>query len=180
VYGARHENAVVGAAAQSRFTCPNPFVLAHTAGVGNAADDERFVRQAIAVANSSDGAPYGAVVVDSFGGTVVSEGHDASERSPVAHDVTMAIEHCPPDLLRAGDRLTVYATAEPCAMCASAIVWAGIGRVVFGTSAATLVRVGARGIDIGLEEIVRRSFRAGQIDVVGGVLEHECDALYHA
>jgi tRNA(adenine34) deaminase len=36
-------------------------------------------------------------------------------------------------------RMTLYAAAEPCAMCAAAIVWSGIGRVVYGLSA-TVVR----------------------------------------
>ena len=74
-------------------------------------------------------------------------------------------------------RLTLYTTAEPCPMCMAAILWAGIPRVVFGTSIRQLQRLGWHQIDITSEEVVRRTpFRS--CTLVGGVLAAECDALF--
>jgi tRNA(Arg) A34 adenosine deaminase TadA len=61
-------------------------------------------------------------------------------------------------------------------MCQSAILWAGIGMVVFGTSIRTLQRQGWSQIDIPAEEVVRRAPFA-TCSILGGVLEAECDAL---
>lgn len=82
--------------------------------------------------------PFGAVIVDSAG-LVVSEGANSVATSG---DVT---EHAELDAVTtacaegAADRLagaTVYASGEPCPMCAAAMVWAGVRRVVFAAAAA--------------------------------------------
>jgi tRNA(adenine34) deaminase len=143
-------------------------------------DDETLMRRAISIARANRRAPFGAIVVDKTG-QVIGEGTDASDIDPTTHDVTAAIRA---SLQRMPRRTlvdcSVYATAEPCPMCASAIVWSGIRRVVYGTSARTLARMGLLGIHIGLHEVIDRSHRAGAIEVIGGVLENECDNLYPA
>jgi tRNA(Arg) A34 adenosine deaminase TadA len=139
-------------------------------------DDEEFMRLAIDIASRHPDGPYGAVIVDAHSNSVVAEGHNEASH-PVLHDVISALIACPAEALEGG-RLTVYSTAEPCPMCASAIIWSGMSRLVFGTSAATLRRVGNRGVDIDAAEVIARSARASEIEVVGGVLERECDALY--
>jgi len=138
--------------------------------------DEEFVRRAIDIARQHPEGPYGAVIVDTRSNSVVAEGHNQAS-NPVLHDVVSALIACPAEALEGG-RLTVYSTAEPCPMCAAAIVWSGVSRLVFGTSAATLRSVGNRGVDIDAAEVIARSARASDIEVVGGVLEKECDALY--
>jgi tRNA(adenine34) deaminase len=139
--------------------------------------DEEFMRKAIEIARRYPGAPYAAVVVDTASNAIVAEGHNDSDRAPVFHDVVSALSARPAAALE-GAHLAVYATAEPCPMCAAAIVWSGVSRLVFGTSAATLRRIGARGIDIDAAEVTGRSFRSNEIEVIGGVLEAECDTLY--
>ena len=138
--------------------------------------DEEFMRLAIDIASRHPEGPYGAVIVDTRSNSVVAEGHNEAS-NPVLHDVISALIACPPPALEGG-RLTVYSTAEPCPMCAAAIVWTGVSRLVFGTSAATLRSVRNRGVDIDAAEVIARSSRASQIEIVGGVLEEECDALY--
>jgi tRNA(adenine34) deaminase len=138
--------------------------------------DEEFMRRAIDIARRHPEGPFGAVIVDTRSNSVVAERHNEAS-NPVLHDVVSAIVACPAAALEGG-RLTVYSTAEPCPMCASAIVWSGISRLVFGTSAATLRSVGNRGVDIDAAEVIARSSRAGGLEVVAGVLEEECDALY--
>ncbi|MBS0260452.1 MAG: nucleoside deaminase, partial [Planctomycetes bacterium] len=73
--------------------------------------------------------------------------------------------------------LALYTTAEPCPMCMGAILWSGIRQVVFGTSIETLQRKGWRQIEITCLELVRRA-PAWNCDILGGVLESECDALF--
>jgi tRNA(Arg) A34 adenosine deaminase TadA len=71
----------------------------------------------------------------------------------------------------------LYTTGEPCPMCMGAIVWAGIGGIVYGSSIATLAEAGISQIMIGAS-VVRDAapFCHGQI--MGGVLRAETDALF--
>jgi tRNA(Arg) A34 adenosine deaminase TadA len=141
-------------------------------------DDTDWMSQAVAIARANGARPFGAVIVDTAG-KVVGRGTDQSNRDPTRHDVMEAIRAAVTAAGHAGlIDATVYATAEPCPMCASAIVWSGIRRVVFGASAAVLKSVGLRGIDIGVREIVDRSERAAAVEVTAGVLEDMCVGLY--
>jgi tRNA(adenine34) deaminase len=73
--------------------------------------------------------------------------------------------------------LALYTTAEPCPMCATAILWSGIPHLVYGTSIQTLNRMGFPPLDLSIGEISRRaSFERPEI--TAGVLEEECDSLY--
>ena len=75
---------------------------------------------------------------------------------------------------------TLYSSAEPCAMCAGAIYWAGIGRLVYGLSEHRL-----RGVT-GNHPKTRRSIcpaasvQSGQraTEVIGPLLEDEAEALH--
>ena len=75
---------------------------------------------------------------------------------------------------------TLYVSAEPCAMCAGAIYWAGIGRVVFGQSECDLKRqTGDHAENPTLDLPCRVVFAAGQrpVEVVGPLLEDEAARL---
>ena len=142
--------------------------------------DENLMRRAIEVASRNPRCPFGAVLVNSANGEIVAEGLNNSEASPVLHGEIDAIQRCA-DKLPTVDwsNLWLYTTAEPCCMCQGAILWAGIRRVVFGTSIDTLKRLGWRQIDISAAEVVSRTPNA-QCEIVGGVLERECDGLFRA
>ena len=103
----------------------------------NTADiDERFMREALNEARRAlerDEIPIGAVVVAD--GRIVGRGHNLTE---TLHDVTAhaemqaitaAAEHLGGKYL---DQCTLYVTVEPCVMCAGAMGWAQVGRVVYG------------------------------------------------
>lgn len=78
-------------------------------------------------------------------------------------------------------RCTLYTSAEPCAMCAGATYWAGVGRVVYGASEAQLkAMTGNHPENPTLDLPCRRVFDAGQrqIEVVGPLLEEESIALH--
>src|SRR5262245_10077726 len=76
---------------------------------------------------------------------------------------------------------TLYSSAEPCAMCAGAIYWAGIGRVVFGLSERRLRELtGNHPENPTLDLPCRTVFAAGQrpVEVIGPLIEDEAAALH--
>jgi tRNA(Arg) A34 adenosine deaminase TadA len=74
-------------------------------------------------------------------------------------------------------RLVLYTTAEPCPMCMAAILWSGIGEVVYGTSITMLIALGWPQVVLRAEEIATRANFAA-CALVCGVLEAECDELF--
>lgn len=99
-------------------------------------DDERFMRLALAEARAAESEgeiPVGAVVVAA--GRVIARAHNQTE---TLHDVTAHAEMLA--ITAAASYLggkyltqcTLYVTVEPCVMCAGAIGWAQIPRVVYG------------------------------------------------
>ena len=77
--------------------------------------------------------PVGAVVVR--GGQVVGRGHNQVERlqDPTAHAEMIAVSAACQTLgTKILDGCTLYVTLEPCPMCAGALVWARLDRLVFG------------------------------------------------
>ena len=127
--------------------------------------------------------PFGAVLVDA-GGQLLLEAENAFMPS---HDGTAHAERLlcteaaiafPADVL-AGS--TLYSSAEPCAMCAGAIYWVGIGRLVFGLGEARLKAItGAHPENPTLDLPCRDVFAAGQkqIEVIGPMLEDEAAELH--
>lgn len=101
-------------------------------------EDERFMREALREADRAwdeDEIPVGAVVV--CNGRVIGKGHNLTEK---LHDVTA---HAEMQAITAAaeylggkylDNCTLYVTVEPCVMCAGAIAWSQMGRLVYGAS----------------------------------------------
>ncbi|MBI3505636.1 MAG: nucleoside deaminase [Proteobacteria bacterium] len=105
--------------------------------------DLPYLRSAIAlakIARKVGDEPYGAVVV-ARNGAVLAETRNLQNttRDPTAHAEANAVRllkrAVPPEKLEGA---TIYASGEPCAMCASAIAELGIRRVVFGAPAGDL------------------------------------------
>lgn len=99
-------------------------------------DDEYFMRMALEEARlafDEGEVPVGGVIV--CGDKVIARGHNLVMRlnDPTAH-VEMQLITCATDYI--GSRYlsdcTLYVTLEPCVMCAGALFWSQIGRVVFG------------------------------------------------
>ena len=101
-------------------------------------EDEKFMREALAEAHKAlekDEIPIGAVVVSN--GRVIGRGHNLTE---TLHDVTA---HAEMQAITAAaeylggkylDRCALYVTVEPCVMCAGAIGWSQLGKLVFGAA----------------------------------------------
>jgi tRNA(adenine34) deaminase len=109
---------------------------------------------------------------------VLVQGVNNGETNPILHREIVAINDY---VGRHGNQGwangILYTTGEPCPMCMSAIVWAGIGGVVYGSSITTLTEADIPQIVIGAS-VVRDAapFYRGQI--MGGVLRAETDTLF--
>jgi len=141
-------------------------------------EDEQYMKRAIRLAGNVPKYPFGALLVDETKGVVVAEGWNRSVHNPTWHGEMDAINKCATSHPQIDwTTLTLYTTAEPCAMCQGAVAWAGIKRVVFGSSIPFLKSLNWWAIDIRAEELASRSsFR--KCTVVGGVLEEECNKLF--
>ena len=143
-----------------------------------ALDHEFFMRRAIELAMNVRHLPFGALIVDSDCGVILAEGWNKTNINPTWHGEIDAINQLASGNRDfSGSKLVLYTTAEPCPMCQAAILWAGISMVVFGTSIRFLQQNGWHQIDITSEEVVRRS-QHWHCEVIGGVLEKECNQLF--
>lgn len=96
--------------------------------------------------NEDKGGPFGAVITDSVGNIICSSSNLVFEKhDPTAHAEIMAIR-------KAGEILgthdlsgcVLYATGYPCPMCLSAIIWANIKKVYYGTNLKDAEKIGFR------------------------------------
>ncbi|MCQ2216500.1 MAG: nucleoside deaminase [Bacteroidales bacterium] len=101
-------------------------------------DDSYYMKEALKEARKAleaDEVPIGAVVV--CNGTIVGRGHNQTEMlsDVTAHAEILALTAATQAL--GGKYLTdatMYVTVEPCTMCAGALAWAQLGRLVYGAS----------------------------------------------
>lgn len=105
--------------------------------------DLGFLRRALAVAQASrshGNHPFGAILVDGSGQVLLeAENTVTTEQDCTGHAETNLVRLACRQLDRATlAGCTLYTSTEPCAMCAGAIHWSGIGRVVFALSEAGL------------------------------------------
>jgi tRNA(Arg) A34 adenosine deaminase TadA len=147
-------------------------------------DDARHLRRAFELAREArrrGDSAFGAVLVGADGAVLGEGANDhATNRDPTGHAELNVLRGvgarvAPPALAAA----TLYCSGEPCPMCAGAIVWAGVGRVVYavpGPRAATLAGRDGPRFGLGLADVVA-SARA-PVRVEGPVLQAEGEAVF--
>ena len=146
-------------------------------------EDERYLRLAIEVARRARGKgnhPFGAVLVNSASGVLLeAENTVVAERDPTGHAEL--------NLIRlAGGRFerstlassTLYASTEPCPMCAGAIYWGHVRRVVYGLGIPRLHAMAHGGNQLALR--CREVFAAApdRIEVIGPLIEDEAASVH--
>ena len=117
--------------------------------------------------------PVGAVVVDGEG-EVLARAHNltVSENDPTAHAEILAMRAAAKEIGNYRLAGTVlYVTVEPCPMCAGALVWARVGRLVYG---AADPKAGSAGTLYNIPEDKRLNHR---VEVSSNVMEEECRAI---
>jgi tRNA(Arg) A34 adenosine deaminase TadA len=148
--------------------------------------DAHFLRRSFEVARRSmthGNHPFGAILVDGDGKVLIEceNGYMPAHDSTAHAERLLATEACrtlPADV-RA--EATMYSSAEPCAMCAGAIYWADIGRLVYGLSEHRLREyTGNHPENPTLDLPCRAVFASGQrpTEVIGPLLEDEAAALH--
>jgi tRNA(Arg) A34 adenosine deaminase TadA len=151
-----------------------------------ALDHKMLLRKAFDIAKQSrlnGDHPFGALLADAGGKVLMEQGNGFSAEGG---DMTAHAERLLATRASRAYRAallascTLYTSAEPCAMCAGAIYWAGIGRVVFGQTEKSLkTSTGDHPENPTLDLPCRTVFAAGQrkVEVIGPLLEQEAKAL---
>jgi tRNA(Arg) A34 adenosine deaminase TadA len=127
--------------------------------------------------------PYGAVLADASGNVIATAGN-------TQHTTGDCTGHAETNLLRDATRQydaqtlagsTLYASGEPCAMCAGAIYWSGVSRVVFALPAARMNAITGPATDV-LDLDSRAVLGRGthRVTVLGPALEDEAAAVLAA
>src|SRR6478735_4981743 len=152
---------------------------------GGSGRDQHFLRLSFTVARRSlthGNHPFGCIVVDAEGKVLIeAENGYMPDHDGTAHAERLAATQACRTLGREVlARATLYSSAEPCAMCAGAIYWAGIGRVVYGLSEHRLrTLTGNHPENPTLDLPCALVFAAGQraTELVGPLLEDEAARL---
>lgn len=135
-------------------------------------DDEKYMRLALeeALCAAQEGeVPVGAVLVHSQSGEVLAKAHNQTELlgDPTAHAEMLALTSATSALggKYLGD-CTLYVSVEPCPMCAGAIAWCQVGRLVYGAPDPK------RGYSLYSPSLLHP-----KTQVTSGVLQQECSRL---
>ena len=104
------------------------------------------IEEARATMNNNMGGPFGATIVDRWGKVICTSSNLVLESNdPTAHAEIIAIRRAS-QILGTYDLsgCTLYATGYPCPMCLSAIIWANIKKVYYGTNLSDAKEIGFR------------------------------------
>ncbi len=137
-----------------------------------------FMSATIEIAASNPIAPYGAIIVYDDK-DILLQSVNSAHHHPLMHG-ELSVIHTLFSNGFDGDcsKLSLYTTAEPCPMCAAAIYWAMIPKVVYGTSISFLHELFGRQIQVGAEEILSKTPDFYSCNLIGGVMEEECNQLF--
>jgi tRNA(Arg) A34 adenosine deaminase TadA len=137
-----------------------------------------FMLHTIKVAEQNPMAPYGAIIVyDDI--EILLESVNSTDNNPLMHGELSVIHR----LFENGfegepNKLSLYTTAEPCPMCASAIYWSMIPKIFYGSSIPFLDDLFGRQIRIRAAEVFSNTPDFYSCDLNGGILENECNDLF--
>lgn len=145
---------------------------------------EFYLRRCIEISRKSresGNTPFGALLVDGDGNIIMEQGNiEITEKICTGHaEATLAARASHEFSREFLWNCTLYTTAEPCAMCAGAIYWANIGRVVYGMTEKRLLELtGSDEQNPTFDLPCREVFARGQkdIQVIGPIAAVEEEA----
>lgn len=137
-----------------------------------------FMQRTIEIANQNIVIPYAAIIVYDDNEIMSFSVNHASD-NPIMHAELSAINY----LFSKGfngnkEKLSLYSTAEPCPMCTSAIYWAMIPKIVYGTSIPFLNQLYGRQITIRARAVLNHAPSFFKWILCEKVMELECNALF--
>jgi tRNA(Arg) A34 adenosine deaminase TadA len=145
---------------------------------------EAHMREVFAVARRArahGNRPFGALLVAGNGAVLAAaENSQITDEQVFAHAemnlLQRAVQQFTPDVLATS---TLYTNAEPCAMCAGAIFWSGITRLVYGLSGDRLHQMSGfspQMLVASARDVLARTGR--QVEIIGPIFEAEAEALF--
>ena len=150
--------------------------------------DALYLRRAIelsTLAGARGNRPFGAVVVGADGTTLGEARNDNTETGDCTRHAEVNALSIASKSHRRSDFIgaTMYASGEPCVMCAGAIFWSGIRRVVFGIDAFSLrsfraLQTGAGDLEMSCRDVFATSPQP--FEVLGPALADEATAPHTA
>ena len=148
--------------------------------------DQQYIRRAIEVANQArehGNHPFGAILVGPENQILLeAENTVVTDKDIIGHAETNLIRKgsakYSPEYL---ENCTVYTSTEPCPMCAGAIFWSNVRRVVYGLGAERLYSLTSENAgEVIISLTCREVFERGRwkIEVIGPVLEEEAEEVH--
>jgi tRNA(Arg) A34 adenosine deaminase TadA len=135
----------------------------------------RFLHEAIGLAESATSKgnePFGALLAKGDQVLLRAENTVKTGRNNTHHAemnlVQLAVAQYDANFLR---DCTLYTSTEPCAMCAGAIYWAGVGRVVYACSERKLAELSGLALDVPCRMVLQSG--TSKIEVIGPLIEDE-------
>ncbi len=139
---------------------------------------EMAIRSALQGIRRKHGGPFGAAIVDK-NNKIIAVAHNTvwKDMNPTAHAEINAIKKACKKLSTIDlTECAIYSTTEPCPMCFSAIHWARMRKIVYGTSISDAAKFGFNEMRIGNEHL-NRCGRLG-MKIVKGFMKDECYNLF--
>ena len=137
--------------------------------------DEFFIRQAIEESKKSisqNGDPFGALLVKDNKAVASSGDYCVVESDPTRHaELNLISQYCHTNKIFSLEGYTLYSNVEPCIMCAGAIHWSRISRVVFSVSQSQLKTMSSGNPKPTCKELL--SYGGEDVEVIGSILSEE-------
>lgn len=136
-------------------------------------DHAYWMQKAIELAKKAN-TPFGAIIVNEKGESIGAF-NTSKQDGPTAHAEINAIQEMSQTDFDKTSSLKLYSTVEPCPMCMSAIIWAGISHVIYGATIGDASEFG-RQIDITSKEVADSAWYS--VEIVPCVERENCLKLF--
>ena len=142
--------------------------------------DAGFMRRAISEAEkgiAKGQAPFGACVTK-FGKVIAVAHNEVWKRTDItAHAEILAIQRACKKLKTIDlSNCAIYSTTEPCPMCYSAIHWAKMGKIFYGTRITDATKAGFH--EMPIPDSLLKRLDADEVEITGDFLRAECLELF--